>query len=40
VGGLNGKIAVQMGYAAKESLAKRKFVKLIKKEKMSENKRR
>jgi len=32
VGGLDGKIAVQMGYAAKESLAKRKFVKLIKNE--------
>ncbi|MBU4510681.1 inositol 2-dehydrogenase [bacterium] len=30
VGGLDGKISVQMGYAAKESLAKRSFVKVIK----------
>jgi len=29
VGGLDGKISVQMGYAAKESLSKRSFVKLI-----------
>jgi len=30
VGGLDGKIAVQMGYAAKESLTTKKFIKLIK----------
>ena len=30
VGGLDGKISVQMGYAAKESLSKRSFVKLVK----------
>jgi len=29
VGGFDGKISVQMGYAAKESLSKRSFVKLI-----------
>jgi hypothetical protein len=30
VGGFDGKISVQMGYAAKESLIKGSFVKLIK----------
>jgi len=30
VGGFDGKISVQMGYAAKESLSKRSFVKLVK----------
>ena len=29
VGGFDGKVSVQMGYAAKESLSKRSFVKLI-----------
>jgi myo-inositol 2-dehydrogenase/D-chiro-inositol 1-dehydrogenase len=30
VGGLDGKISVQMGYAAKESLIKGSFVKITK----------
>jgi len=30
VGGFDGKISVQMGYAAKESLTKKKFIKIIK----------
>jgi len=30
VGGFDGKISVQMGYAAKESLTKGSFVKIIK----------